>query len=393
MGLFDFLKGKDKGKTTNTNTTPSFNSLRIQKVVKQTPDAISVYFEIPSSLKNAYGYVAGQYITLKENVAGQTLLRSYSLSSSPLTDDYFRIAIKRKVGGALSGHLVDNLKAGQTLDVFSPLGTFTPRMGNGTNNYFLYAGGSGITPLIAIAKTLLHKKPDAQVVLVYANQNWEQVIYLRELEELEKKYAGRFKIHHLIDDASNSTRTSHKGIFQAADYAKLINTKHEKTYAKGEHFICGPTPMMQAVETGLKDQLKVNTSQIIIEYFDMSKQPASATKTHVQKDNNFTAASTNTSTSTTKTNGVTATVILEGETHQIAIPPQTTVLEACLDAGLDAPFMCEAGVCSTCRALLSKGAVTMANDHSLSDNEKAEGFILCCQSLPKTEELVVDFDH
>ena len=344
MGLFDFFKKKE---TTDTaKQDKQFYPLSVSKVVRQTENAISVYFDIPTALKNIYQYKAGQYVTLRVKKDGNQVLRSYSLSSSA-ADDFFRIAIKRKNGGVLSGHLIDTLKADDVLEVFPPLGTFTPNLKAKTTDYFLYAGGSGITPMISIAKTLLSEKTNANIHLIYANRSWEEVIYLKELDDLAKKYADRFTIHHIIDEPEGM-RKSYTGIFQSKDYAKLIGSNYTKSFAKGEHFICGPTPMMQAVETALKSVLKVENDKVHIEYFDMDKQAKQTTNLHIEQKNTAKKIDNQ---------GVVAEIILNGETQEVGISADKTVLEACLDAGLDAPYMCEAGVCSTCRAMLSEGEV------------------------------------
>lgn len=381
MGLFDFFKKK---KTTETpkQAAKKFYPLSVSKVVRQTENAISVYFDIPTALKNTYQYKAGQYVTLRVKKDGNQVLRSYSLSSSAATDDFFRIAIKRKNGGILSGHLIDTLKADDVLEVFPPLGTFTPNLKAKTTDYFLYAGGSGITPMISIAKTLLSEKTNANIHLIYANRSWETVIYLKELDDLVKKYATRFKIHHIIDEPMGM-RKSYKGIFQSKDYAKLIGSNYTKTFAKGEHFICGPTSMMQAVETALKSVLKVANDKVHIEYFDMDKQAKQTANLHIEQKNTAKKVDNQ---------GVVAEIILNGETQEVGISADKTVLEACLDADLDAPYMCEAGVCSTCRAMLSEGEVTMDATHALTENELKEGYILTCQAKAKSEKMVVNFD-
>ena len=379
MGLFDFFKKKDK---IETQLEKKFYPLSVAKVVRQTENAISVYFDIPKALQKTFEYKAGQYVTLRTKKDANQVLRSYSLSSCPTTDEFFRIAIKRKNGGILSGHLIDTLKADDVLEVFPPLGTFTPNLKAKTTAYFLYAGGSGITPMISIAKTLLSEKKNANITLIYANRSWETVIYLKELDDLAKKYTGRFEIKHIIDEP-RGMRKSYKGIFQSKDYANLIGSNYTNTFAKGEHFICGPTPMMQAVETALKNVLKVENDKVHIEYFDMDKQAKQTTNLHIEQKN---------AAKKLDNQAVVAEIILNGETKIINIPAGETVLESCLDAGLDAPYMCEAGVCSTCRAMLSEGEVTMDATHALTENELKEGYILTCQAKAKSKKLVVNFD-
>lgn len=382
MGLFDFFKKKKKKATEPSAATKQFYTLKIDKVVKETPDAISVYLHIPSKLKSAYAYQAGQYVTLRVDLNGKQYLRSYSLSSSPQVDDYHRIAIKRKPGGAVSGFLCDNLMAGKELNAFTPLGTFTPDLNNTTPNYFLYAGGSGITPMISIAKTLLSQATDSNVQIIYANRNAESIIYKKELEQLATQYGRRFQMVHILDQKT-ADFNGLQGIFKAADYAAFLKDQFDGRYANAHHFVCGPTPMMQAVENGLK-QLDIAKNKVHIEYFEIEKQPNQGEIAQITKPAS--------KSSDNAKGGATATVIVDKKTHTVTVPKGTKVLDAVLDAGIDAPFMCQEGVCSSCRAKLTDGKAKMAACYSLSDKEQADGFVLTCQLIPETDEITVNYD-
>jgi len=222
MGLFDFFKGKKKEKVEEqkkpVSTAPTFHQLTIEEVIQETPDAVSVYLTIPKNIKSTFKFKAGQYITLHTAIDGETYLRSYSLSSCPISDAYYRIAIKRKRGGAVSGHLVDNLKKEMELAVF------------------LFAGGSGITPLWSITKYLLSQNAAQKVVLVYANRNREQIIYQKEIGTLQKKYGERLIVHMILDEIPEDSEGL-KGIFKADDYANLLNSKYVECFENGEYFI------------------------------------------------------------------------------------------------------------------------------------------------------------
>lgn len=393
MGLFDFFRKKEVKKektaklttnnTINNTQQPQFQELTVEKVGKETPTAVSIYFSIPPTLKAAFTYQAGQYITIRQFINGQPILRSYSLSSCPLSDDYFRIGVKEKVGGALSGTLVRQTKAGETLAVFPPLGTFTPDLSKNTKHYFLFAGGSGITPLLSIAKTVLTKKLESTLTLIYANRNQESIMYNEELTQLEKKYKDRLDSHYILDEKPNAW-TGLTGIFKAQDYAQLLQEKYSAALANAEYFICGPEVMMQEVEQGLTQMLQIPTAKVHVEYFTMEKQPT----THQQK----LALTPNLKPNTTAQNKVVATIQLDNTETEVVIPKGETVLEAVLNKGLDAPYMCEAGVCSTCRAKLESGKVQMQACHSLSKKEIAEGYILTCQAIPQTSTLRISYD-
>ena len=397
MGLFDFFKGKSKKDTSDNEDKDSikpeksFFKLSIDKIVKETDDAISVYFKIPNDLKHFFTYKAGQYITVRQEVNGTAFLRSYSLSSNPLTDNYMRIGIKRKPGGVLSGYLIDHLVKGQKIDVFPPLGNFTPDISQATQTYFLYAGGSGITPLISIAKYLLHATEDTNVVLYFANRTPKGIIYYDEIMDLAALFPSRFEVHFIIDEEMNDyvkkalALEPLKGIFYAEDYAREIKSRFPDRFEDGSHFICGPTPMMQEVEKALH-QLRVNAGNIFVEYFEIEKQYQSSSDLPTIKNPPLIP-------NPKITEGQTlAKVKLHGQVYSVVIPKGDTVLNACLDSGLDAPFMCESGVCTTCRASLVEGKVEMMACYGLNADEVGKGFILTCQSLPLTEEIEISYD-
>ncbi len=397
MGLFDFFMGSSKKDTSkneekaSTKPEKSFCKLPIDKIVKETDDAISVYFNVPEELREHFTYKAGQYITIRQTVNGQTVLRSYSLSSCPLNDDFLRIGIKRKPGGVLSGYLIDNLVKGQMMEVFPPLGSFTPDISQSSQTYFLYAGGSGITPIIGISKYLLHATDDTNIILHFANRTAKGIIYFDEIMALKEQFPLRFEVRFIIDEVMKDFVKNAlgidplKGIFYADDYAREIKSRFPDRFEDGSHFICGPTPMMQEVEKALH-QLRVNAGNIFVEYFEIEKQyqpsPDLPTITNPTPIPNPKISEGQTL----------AKVKLHGQVYSVVIPKGDTVLNACLDSGLDAPFMCESGVCTTCRATLVNGKVEMMACYGLNADEVGKGFILTCQSLPLTEEIEVSYD-
>lgn len=394
MGLFDLFKKKDKdskksqqeqaSKKSAVNETADakqFYDIKVQKVEQETENAASIYLSIPEKLQATFTYQAGQYITLNYPVGDKKITRSYSLSSSPDTDSFFRIGVKEKKGGAVSGLLLSNTQAGQTLSVFPPLGSFTPDFSKNTKQYILFAGGSGITPMLSIAKSIL-SKAKSHIHLVYANRNPNSIMYRNELEQLVLRYSERFTIQHILDEGQYNNSIT--GIFKANDYANYINNKFSD-FGQTECYICGPIPMMQAIEEALNQQEGIAAEQVHVEYFDMDMQKKKGTTT--------TPTTTNSATAIEKKKGDTsATVYLQGTSHNVTIIKGETVLNACLDAGLDAPFMCESGVCTTCRAHLKRGTVNMIASYGLDDNEKAKGYILTCQSLPTSENIEISFD-
>lgn len=390
MGLFDFLKGKDKKKNLNDesvqakiddNLAKQFYALTVADVVHETSDAISIYFDLPPHLQSLFSYKAGQYITLRVIIGEQTYLRSYSLSSFGSTDGFFRIAVKQKQGGAVSGYLLKNCHKGQSIDVFPPLGTFSPDINKATTQYFLFAGGSGITPILSIIKALLYEKKQAKIVLLYANKNIDNIIYKNEIDNLQTQYNEQLNVWYILDNAPNNW-SGLTGIFQAQNYAEWLQKNYPQR-PNAEYFVCGPTPMMQEVETGMRHKIGIAEQYFHIEYFDIEKQPNDTQARHTNPGNNIT---------TSLSTGTAAEVILGGKKYNFDIPKGQTVLSACMDQHLDAPFMCEAGVCSSCKAKLVAGKVTMTACYALSEREISEGYILTCQSLPQTDKITVNYD-
>ncbi|MBK8471076.1 MAG: ferredoxin--NADP reductase [Sphingobacteriales bacterium] len=382
MGLFDLFKKK----TPEAPPVPivpqkGFHSLTVADVVAETADAVSIYFEVPPALKELYTYRAGQYITLRLVLGGNTYLRCYSLSSCPDSDNYFRIGVKTKVGGKVSGYLVENCRKGMTIDVFTPLGSFTPPI-QAAPHYALYGGGSGITPLLSIAKSVLFRHPQAQVSLLYANRNPQSIIYAQEWARLQAQYPARLRVDYILEQADGDTPHYLKGIATPADYAQWCQQYTKQSL----HFVCGPEGMMQAVRQGLADIAHVPAENIYIESFDFSQQsPDHSHSTHTS------APATNNGGDADGL-GANATITVQRKNYYIHIAPNTSILTACLDNNIDAPYMCEAGVCSSCRAKLLQGKADMQVCYALSDKEIAEGYILTCQAIPKSNDITISYD-
>lgn len=375
-----------------------FHTLRISKIVQENRHAISVYFHIPKRLKEVFAYKAGQYITLRIRILGRFILRSYSLSSCPSTDDYFRICIKRKVGGLVSGFLVDTLRQGDELEIFPPLGDFSPNPSEQAKNYFLYAAGSGITPIVSILKCVLkeEKYMARKVVLFYTNRNQQLAIYWRELKDLQQQFPEKFAFHPIFTRAESEWKGL-RGFYQSSDYGTFLQQNYEpQEWQNAAHFICGPTAMMQTVEKALKGDLGVESEQIYVEYFDMEKQAQETLvqRKNVQLQNQDATAKLAIPARVSQDDEevISAMVLLNGQPYSVPIQRDETVLEACLKQNLDVPFTCESGICTTCKASLLEGQVDMKVDFALTPTEIEEGAILTCQAVPVSTKVVVDFD-
>lgn len=352
-----------------------FNSLKIKDIRRETADSVSVAFEIPENLKTDYSFIQGQYITLKRTFNGEEVRRSYSICSSPITDNDLRVAIKEVPGGKFSTWFNREAKVGEYLEVMTPKGNFYTEM-NAANakHYVLFAGGSGITPIYSILKTILAAEPNSTVSLFYGSRNEESIIFKNGISEIAEKNSNRFKVYHILDSAPNGYDELYKGILTKEKVNALIE-KHVELNLNNEFFICGPTPMMDNVREVL-ESFRIEKNKIHIEY--------------------FTAQDTKPADKPASTHGIInskVTIIMDGVETTINLASNgKTILDAAIDAGLDAPFACKGAVCCTCKAKVLSGNVSMDMNYALTDDEVAEGFILTCQAHPQSAEVSIDYD-
>lgn len=373
-----------------------FNSLKVIDVVQETPDAVSIAFEVPAELKDDFQYKQGQYLTLKFTVNGEELRRSYSICSSPAEDAPIRVAVKQVKDGRVSTFINNNVKVGDTIETMVPTGSFFTEMSkDNSKTYVLFAGGSGITPMLSILKTALKAEPNSKIILFYANNDEASTIFKTQIDELASVNAERLTVHHILNNPpiSQSSEKPKKGLFSKLKKKKAPTSDHPKiltgivtsskalelittyTDAKNdnEYFVCGPGPMMENVEKSLKS-CNIEENRIHIEYFSSPDAPAAkvAEKTDAGK--------------------TMATVILDKETHEIELQGAETILDAAMRIGLDPPYACQGGSCCTCRALLEDGEVKMAATYGLSSSEIKDRYILTCQSTATTNKVTVNYD-
>lgn len=350
-----------------------FNPLKVKDIRRETADAVSVAFDVPPTLQIAYQYKQGQYITLKLKVDGEEVRRSYSLCTSPHCENELRVAIKEVQGGKVSTYINKTLKVGDVLEIMTPMGSFyTSLNGGAKKNYVLFAGGSGITPMMSILKSTLYIEKQSTVTLLYANRNEESTIFKKEIDNIANTN-NNFKVVYVFDAPKEQISELQTGLVTKAKAKALI--ENFAGLNADEYFICGPGPMMENVKLAL-EELKVPKEKVHIEYFS-AVVDATAKK---EVDPNSIVNSK-------------ITVIQYGIETQVDLNTTgLSILDAAIEAGVDAPFSCKGAVCCTCRAKVLEGEVKMDANFALTDDEVAQGFILTCQSHPLTEKVIVDFD-
>jgi ring-1,2-phenylacetyl-CoA epoxidase subunit PaaE len=354
-----------------------FHSLKIKNIRRETPDCVSVAFEVPAELREAFRYVPGQYLTLRREHEGEELRRSYSICSSPL-DEEWRVAIKKVPEGRFSTLAVEGLRVGDTLDVMPPQGRFSPTLHPAqTKRYALFAAGSGITPMLSIAKTALLTEPGSHVYLVYGNRGRNSIIFKEQIEALKNKYLNRLSVYHILSREQGDSDL----FFGRVDYDKTAQLLRTLIPAGqlDECFICGPEEMILSVKQALGDA-GVASEKIHFELFTSTKGAAErrAPVRPLGEDDQKSRV----------------TMRLDGRAYLLDMSYYgDTVLDAALAAGVDAPYSCKNGMCSTCRARVTHGTAAMDVNYSLDEHEVAAGYVLTCQARPTAAEVTVDFDQ
>jgi len=331
-----------------------YHRLTVADVIDETADARSFVLDVPPPLADRFAYAAGQFCTFRATLAGEPVVRCYSMSSSPDTGDPFTVTVKRVPGGTMSNWMNDTLAPGDAIEVMPPAGRFVLRAAE--TPIVAFAGGSGITPVLSIVKTALATTA-REIALVYANRGAGSVIFAAALERLRAGSGGRLSVHHHLD--------SETGFLDATACAALVGDR-----TQGDVYVCGPGPYMAVVEAGL-EQRGIDPARLFIERFDLPDEPAAAVESATE-----------------------AMVIrLDGRKHRVRYERGDTILDTARRAGLKPPFACQAGNCGTCMAYLDEGAATMRVNNALDGDEVREGWILTCQAIPTSREVAVDYDH
>ncbi len=352
-----------------------FHTLTVAGVSQQTRDTIAVSFAVPPALQQSFQYQQGQHLTLRAQINGEEVRRSYSICSS-VQDATLRVAIKRIPGGLFSGWAHGALTPGVTLDVMPPMGHFNLPLDPASRRHYLaVAAGSGITPILSIIKTTLETEPHSSFTLFYGNRASSSVIFKEELSALKDTYMERLTLAYVMSREQQDIELFNGRI--TGEKCRQLLQHWVRVEDLDAAFICGPEDMMLAVSAALQDA-GMPKAQIKFELF--------ATNTARQ-----TARSIE---HTGEQHATEVTVIMDGNASTFTMnQDQESLLDAGLRAGLDMRYSCKAGVCSTCRCKLVEGKVDMDVNYALEDYEIARGFVLSCQSFPVSDKLVIDFDQ
>jgi ring-1,2-phenylacetyl-CoA epoxidase subunit PaaE len=363
----------------------------IDEVRAETAEAFSLYFRQPDPV--VFQYKAGQYLTVKVDVGGESLRRAFSMSSSPLTDDRLRVTIKRVPGGRVSNHIWNHLRAGDTLEILPPMGNFyvAPEPDR-CKHYILIGAGSGITPLMAILKTVLAGEPLSKVSLWYCNRDEASIIFKDELLALSRQYADRLLVYHSLTQPGPDWKGPQGRLDKDRIYQLLLELFMEDEYRK-EYYLCGPQGLMEAAQAAF-DKHAVNPDDVHRELYSAPAPTAEdVTRAYAQAAGPAPVAESGLSDGETQYELITREieVRLNGKTKKISVKPDQYILDAAIAARMDPPYACQSGICTTCRAMLHTGVVSMDETEGLSARELEQGYILTCQAHPLTDDVSVEY--
>jgi ring-1,2-phenylacetyl-CoA epoxidase subunit PaaE len=357
-------------------SAPRFHSLPIRDIRRETPDAVSIALDVPASLRDAYRFKQGQYLTLRAIIDGEDIRRSYSICTGE-DDGELRVAVKEVSGGVFSTFANRALQPGSVLDVMTPMGRFGAASRKATGGHAVFfACGSGITPILSIIRTRLARGSADKLTLFYGNRNSSSILFREVLEDLKDRYLGRFAVHHILSreaqdiDLLNGRMTPEK--------IELLVRTLGGVQGIDDIYLCGPEEMTAAARAVL-EAMGAQPSRLHVELFSSGTQPrrAGSSKTVIEVEEE----------------GIPLSLTHDGQRHHIKMRPGETVLEAAERSGLDVPYSCRGGMCCTCRAKVSDGMASMDVNFSLEPWEVEAGYVLTCQCRPKGANLSVDYDQ
>ncbi|MFK8075253.1 MAG: 2Fe-2S iron-sulfur cluster-binding protein [Granulosicoccus sp.] len=352
-----------------------FHTLTVADVEQDTTQSVVLSFHVPDTLAEQYQFTPGQYLTLRTSINGEDVRRSYSICSE-LGKQTLSVGVKRIDDGVFSNY-AQTIKTGDELAVMTPQGRFVAPIG-GTHNYLLLAAGSGITPILSIATSVLENEPESTVTLCYANRNTESVMFRKQFNDLKDQYLTRFLLTHVMDEESQDVELFN-GRLDAEKLETMATRGHITPTEYDATFICGPQPMIEAASAALKN-LGVEESSIKYELFTPSTplRTASAAKSSGSADQRVVKSRVE--------------IVLDGSRRSFNMHEEEALLDAASSAGLEVPYSCANGMCATCRCKLTTGSGDMEQNFSLEPWELEDGFVLACQLRPTSDTVVLDFD-
>lgn len=373
---FSFFKKSDKSekpvKKEEPHAGPRYYDLIVKNIIQETKDAISIVFEHPEEGKIPYR--SGQFLTLIVPVQGKEVRRAYSLCTSPFVDDDLAVTIKRVDNGLMSNWLPDNLKAGLKLKVMEPMGQFTTEYSKSNKRHIvLFAGGSGITPMMSIIKSILTQEPDSICSLIYCNRDVDSIIFKNEFDKLQTTYEGRLHVIHVLDNAPMNWQ-GYSGLLNHDMLTKLFERVPDWGIEKTTYLMCGPEGMMKNVDT-LLEARHIPKEKIFKESFVQGT---------IDKDVKKETAATD------ELKSRVVTIRYDGQEYKVTVPPNKAILETALDQGIDLPYSCQSGLCTACRGKALSGKVKLDEEEGLSQSERAEGYVLTCVGHPLTDDVVIE---
>jgi ring-1,2-phenylacetyl-CoA epoxidase subunit PaaE len=368
---FSFFKKSEKPKKEEVHAGPRYYDLQVKNIIQETKDAISIVFGHPAGGK--IHYKAGQFLTLISNVNGKEVRRAYSLCTSPAVDQDLAVTVKRVENGLMSNWLADNLKSGATIRVMEPMGQFTTDFkADNKRHIVLFAGGSGITPMMSIIKSLLKEEPDSICSLIYCNRDIDSIIFKNDLERLEITDEGRLHVIHVLDNAPMNWQ-GYSGLLNHDMLTKLFERIPDWGASKTTYLMCGPEGMMKNVESLLSAR-GIGKEKIFKESFvqgTIDKEEKKETESSELKSREVT-------------------IRYDGQEYKVLVPPHKAILETALDQGIDLPYSCQSGLCTACRGKALSGKVKLDEEEGLSKSERDEGYVLTCVGHPLTDDVVIE---
>lgn len=368
---FGLFKKKETAEKKEESHVSHYHQLTVKKIIQETKDAITIVFQHP---EKKIQYKSGQFLTLIIPIDGKDVRRAYSLCSSPFTDPDLAVTVKRVDNGLVSNWLPDNIKEGSVIKVMDPAGQFTTEYKKENKRHLImFAGGSGITPMMSIIKSTLSQEPDSICSLIYCNRDFESIIFKNELDAMQASYEGRLHVIHVLDNAPMNWQ-GYSGLLNREMLVKLFERIPDWGIEKTTYLMCGPEGMMKNVDTLLADH-QISKDKIFKESFvqgTIDKDKKAATPAEGED----------------KAREVT--IRYDGQEFKILVDPKRTILETALDKGIDLPFSCQSGLCTACRGKALSGKVKLDEEEGLSQAERAEGYVLTCVGHPLTDDVVIE---